>query len=170
MNKNGQNGFTIVELLIVIVVIGILAAITIVSYSGIQAKANDVVRRTDVADIRDALQLYQVDKGDYAQAGCGNGTGTGYFATDYDGAGSDLSIVQCLVVGKYLAAPPVDPSGQLSCSGLGCYTYMKASCAGGTYVYAHLQSLPQVSTDTDGTCQPTWDTSYGINYWVRVDQ
>ena len=33
-------GFTIVELLVVIVVIGILAAITIVSYSGITARAN----------------------------------------------------------------------------------------------------------------------------------
>lgn len=34
-----QTGFTIVELLIVIVVIGILAAITIISYNGIQARA-----------------------------------------------------------------------------------------------------------------------------------
>ena len=34
--KNNQQGFTIVELLIVIVVIGILAAITIVAYNGIQ--------------------------------------------------------------------------------------------------------------------------------------
>lgn len=36
-----KNGFTIVELLIVVVVIAILAAITIVSYNGISAKAND---------------------------------------------------------------------------------------------------------------------------------
>ena len=38
--KDKQKGFTIVELLVVIVVIGILAAITIVSYVGITAKAN----------------------------------------------------------------------------------------------------------------------------------
>jgi len=39
-NKQNNKGFTIVELLVVIVVIGILAAITIVSYTGITAKAN----------------------------------------------------------------------------------------------------------------------------------
>jgi general secretion pathway protein G len=39
--KTNQLGFTIVELLVVIVVIGILAAITIVSYTGITAKANE---------------------------------------------------------------------------------------------------------------------------------
>ena len=39
-NIKQQNGFTIVELLIVIVVIGILAAITLVAYNGIQARAN----------------------------------------------------------------------------------------------------------------------------------
>ena len=37
--KTGQKGFTIVELLIVVVVIAILAAITIVSYNGIQTRA-----------------------------------------------------------------------------------------------------------------------------------
>ena len=43
-----QYGFTIVELLIVIVVIGILAAITIVAYNGVQNKANDTAVQADL--------------------------------------------------------------------------------------------------------------------------
>jgi prepilin-type N-terminal cleavage/methylation domain-containing protein len=43
-----QSGFTIVELLIVIVVIGILAAITIVSFNGVTAKAKFVGYQSDL--------------------------------------------------------------------------------------------------------------------------
>lgn len=49
-----SNGFTIVELLIVIVVIGILAAITIVSYNGIQQRANNTAR---IAAAQQAIKL-----------------------------------------------------------------------------------------------------------------
>jgi prepilin-type N-terminal cleavage/methylation domain-containing protein len=49
--KQKQTGFTIVELLIVIVVIGILAAITIVAYNGIQNRANDTAVQADLRQI-----------------------------------------------------------------------------------------------------------------------
>jgi len=58
--KNKQiSGFTIVELLIVIVVIGILAAITIVSFNGVQNKANDAAIQTDFATIAKKLEVYK---------------------------------------------------------------------------------------------------------------
>ena len=46
--KHKQTGFTIVELLIVIVVIGVLAAITIVAFNGIQNRANDSTVQSDL--------------------------------------------------------------------------------------------------------------------------
>jgi|GEM_PF-1458296 len=45
-----SHGFTIVELLIVIVVIAILAAITIVSYNGISARAKEATLRSDLSN------------------------------------------------------------------------------------------------------------------------
>lgn len=60
-----KNGFTIVELLIVVVVIAILAAITIVSYTGIQSKANDSAVQTDFSAIAKKLELYYTDNGKY---------------------------------------------------------------------------------------------------------
>lgn len=55
MTRKYSNGFTIVELLIVIVVIGILAAITVVAYNGIQQRANNAKIASDLAQIQKAI-------------------------------------------------------------------------------------------------------------------
>ena len=51
MKKSGQRAFTVVELLIVIVVIGILAAITVVAYGAIQDKARASSAASDIANV-----------------------------------------------------------------------------------------------------------------------
>ncbi|MDK2899387.1 MAG: hypothetical protein PWQ10_574, partial [Patescibacteria group bacterium] len=48
-SKLSSQAFTIVELLVVIVVIGILAAITIVSYTGITGKANEAAIQSELS-------------------------------------------------------------------------------------------------------------------------
>jgi prepilin-type N-terminal cleavage/methylation domain-containing protein len=70
-----QEGFTIVELLIVVVVIAILAAITIVSYNGITANAQFSKEKSDLASINKAILLYYVDNGAYpnSTSACTNG-------------------------------------------------------------------------------------------------
>ncbi|HVX24340.1 MAG TPA: prepilin-type N-terminal cleavage/methylation domain-containing protein [Candidatus Saccharimonadales bacterium] len=56
--KKRNQGFTIVELLIVIVVIGILALLVITTYSGIQSKARNSKRSTDIGDIQTQLEAF----------------------------------------------------------------------------------------------------------------
>lgn len=60
-----NTGFTIVELLVVIVVIGILAAITLVSYSGLTARANEATVESDSARGSKKLNMYYAEHGQY---------------------------------------------------------------------------------------------------------
>lgn len=60
-----RSGFTIVELLIVIVVIGILAAISIVAYGGIQNRAVATVLQSDLRNAATQLSIKQVEDGSY---------------------------------------------------------------------------------------------------------
>lgn len=60
-----SKGFTIVELLIVIVVIAILAAITIVSYNGITYRAQVATTKTDLRNISQRMEIFYADNGRY---------------------------------------------------------------------------------------------------------
>ena len=60
-----SRGFTIVELLIVIVVIAILAAITVVAYNGIRDRS-DISRATgELNSLKKAIELYYAENGSY---------------------------------------------------------------------------------------------------------
>lgn len=127
-----QNGFTIVELLIVIVVIAILAAISVVAYSGVQSRARDAQRASDVVVILKALELYKADNGTYppgTSSPHGNGcTGNGY---SYSWA-TDGTWMKELVDGNYLSKVPVPPKNDCTNSH---YAYIRPSassygCAG----------------------------------------
>src|SRR5665647_3755423 len=61
-------GFTIVELLVVIVVIAILAAITIVTYIGISSKATVASLVSDLTNASQQLKIFQVTNGAYPTA------------------------------------------------------------------------------------------------------
>ena len=68
MQKRDNRGFTIVELLIVIVVIGILAALVIIQFTNIQARARDTERKSDMRSIQSKLAEYYALNGRYPTA------------------------------------------------------------------------------------------------------
>jgi prepilin-type N-terminal cleavage/methylation domain-containing protein len=77
--KKNNRGFTIVELLIVIVVIGILAALVIVTYNGIQQKARDTERKTDIKALQGHMEAYWADNAKYPTLAQANDASAGGF-------------------------------------------------------------------------------------------
>lgn len=63
--KKRDQGFTIIELLIVIAVIAILALLVITTYSGIQAKARNSQRQTDLQAMQTQLEAFYSQNGYY---------------------------------------------------------------------------------------------------------
>ena len=63
--KRKQQGFTIVELLIVIVVIGILAGLVITTFTGIQQRARNTKRQTDIKAMHGQVEAYYASNGKY---------------------------------------------------------------------------------------------------------
>lgn len=63
-----ERGFTIVELLIVVVVIGILAAISVVSYTGITQQANTAKARSNAASVQRVAEVHFATNGSYPTA------------------------------------------------------------------------------------------------------
>ena len=60
-----EAGFTIIELLVVLALISILATMGIAQYRNGQIHAREAVLKTDLFDLRDAIDQYYADKGMY---------------------------------------------------------------------------------------------------------
>jgi len=72
-NRTQRAGFTIVELLIVIVVIGILAAVALVSYTGIKNRSVEASLKADLQSIVKQLELANVDNPSYLSSVAADG-------------------------------------------------------------------------------------------------
>jgi type II secretion system protein G len=138
--KPKQQGFTIVELLIVIVVIGILAALVITTFTGIQQRARNTERETDIKAIHGQVEAYYAQNGRYPTlANINDGTwrstnmkGLDAGALQDPKGGATLSDTAGANVYAYAVTPAACDNGAGGdCTG---YTLTATKEGGGTYV------------------------------------
>lgn len=79
MKKRDEKGFTLIELMIVIAIIGILAAIAIPNFNAYRARSYNASANTDMRNLQTSMEGYFVDYGNYPT--------TADAATDLDGYG-----------------------------------------------------------------------------------
>jgi general secretion pathway protein G len=85
-----NKGFTLIELIVVITIIALVTAVTAVSFTGINRKARDSKRVSDLEKIRIALEMYKQNNGKYP-------------------APSGDSLLAVGLVPDYIQAIPTDP-------------------------------------------------------------
>ena len=101
VEQNQARGFTIVELLIVVVVIAILAAITIVSYNGIQNRAHDTTVQSDLRNYGIKINNYYSEFNSYPAANASNlgslglTVAKGSYGTNYYSGGNYYNFLYC---------------------------------------------------------------------------
>lgn len=173
--KPNQAGFTIVELLIVIVVIAILASISIVSYNGIQQRARDSQRKSDISTITKAIELYYIDNGKFPPSS-GSTVISNSWSTTADASWSTL---KALLVPKYISSLPSDPTntqGAAVFTGTSNYSYAyytnKSTYCGSQmdqmYIIVYkLESGSQTNT-LNGDCPTNSLGPYGSSSNYRV--
>lgn len=195
MNRR-KKGFTVVELLVAIAVIGILASIVLVSWRGYQQRTRDNERKSDMSQLAAGFAAYALKTNNFmgTGSGCGlYGNGNGWVnAGPTDLAVYPKSMATCLQEAGVLRDTNLkDPLNCVYDSGGVCGTYrgtpvqayMKATCTKNsvaiTYVLAHLEGEPRKDAEVDALCDPDslsdftaisqkWGTDYGMNYYVVV--
>jgi len=101
--RKAQEGFTLIEIMVVIAIIGLLATLVVQSLRGATDKAKRTKAMADIAELKTALDRYYIDNGSYPTSDQGltalvTASGQGTQATNYEEGG-------------YIRRIPTDPWG-----------------------------------------------------------
>ncbi len=140
-------GFTLVELLVSVSIIAVLMAIGIASYSTLNRQSRDTKRRSDLEQIRSALEMYRSDNGSYPSAG----SGSWVVASDV----ADLTAgLTPYLVSTYMNGVPTDPKAAED------YMYIATNGSGSNYYGYCVSALFEAENPSD-TCTPYTGQNFG---------
>lgn len=163
--EGNQKGFTIVELLIVIVVIGILAAIAFVAYGSVTKKARDSERLSDVKAISSKMEEYYATNASYPYTG-GTVTANGYTSPAL--VATDNTAVQTALCAPATTATPTTLAQALATSFVGLNVdSTKAPGGAGCSIIVTFGAAPAATAATKNNYNLgiTGPNSFTITYW-----
>ena len=138
MTKNAfRRGFTLIELMIVIVILGILMGTILPRLTGAQSRARDTARIADLNNISQALEIYSSDFGEYPAAVCAAAPGANCLDTLCDVSGDTYHSLKTYLKGDRVPQNVGKKTDTLGC--VGSYFYMPLKSGGtgqGSYVLA----------------------------------
>lgn len=164
-----RNGFTLVELLVVMVILGILATVTLANFSSSQRKGRDAQRKSDLRQIANALEAYNSDHGAYplssdviigdriVACGC-NGTVCGWGAGSREMCDSNSTV--------YIKEVPDDVK-----AGGSWHHYCYVSAGRSYRLYTDFENGNDIDClvrNAAGVCQPGAKTCNSINYMYGI--
>lgn len=155
-------GFTIVELLVVIVLISILATIVVVAYNGVQNRAKDSAINDEIQKLQQAVELYNVANGTYPKS-----ASWGQMGLADSTAVWPLQNMAAYGVTAKLLVSPYDTSGNpTSIQEQGNWTTSSRSLNG---IIGWVSIIdPALSTPTHWTCYYGTDVCTGYRFWWRT--
>lgn len=142
--RNRKTGFTLIEILVAATIIAILIAISTVSYTSVNKRARDAKRKSDLEQLRSALEQYRTDNGYYPDPG----------SPSY----VNVNTLTELTSGGYISLIPTDPASAQQ------YSYNPQSPAGGPapyYGYCLSANLENAFIGTN-PCTPDTSHNYGV--------
>lgn len=113
--SKSKNGFTLIEVLVVITIIGILMSILVLNFEESRKRARDNVRKSDLKSVQLALEVYKAQNGKYPDPGCsvppyGSGGGWAGPGPISAGWGTSCTIYISGLAPDYIPALPTDPN------------------------------------------------------------
>jgi type II secretion system protein G len=122
--RNDRRGFTLVELLVVIVVLAVLAAIVLPKFVGASQRSRESALRADLKLLRNAVSAFNADTGTYP-ASLADLAATTAPAAGKSATGTDVNITASDWHGPYIEEVPTDPISS------GAFGYSTASGSAG---------------------------------------
>ncbi len=111
LQSDKRKGFTLIEVLIVVAIIGILTAILVANYNEARKNSRDKVRKSDLKSLQLAIELYKAQHGQYPAQGCGT-PGSNWAGPGLHSAGWGASCATYItgLAPEYIPALPTDPN------------------------------------------------------------